>query len=130
MERIYGKSKFLFRLNNLDIYNETNNYTSDLDYSKRLFLNMPLIIDNRLHTKSSIIIQKHYRRYKYPKIFMRKIFSKLTYYFNSGDYTRKISDSLRIGTDLKTKLYMITMIYNFKCETSLKNQYLINVFIK
>lgn len=113
-KRFMEESKFLFRLNNLDIYNETNNYTSDLDYSKRLFLHMPLIIHHRLHTKSCIIIQKHYRRYKYPKIAMRKIFSKLTYYFNSGDYTRKISDSLRIGTDLKTKIVYDNYDIQFK----------------
>lgn len=120
-KRFMEERKSLFILNKLDIYNETNNYMSDSDYSKIWFLHTPLIIHQRLYTKSCIMIQKHYRRYKYPKIAMRKIFSRLTYYLNSGDYTREISNSLRIGTDFKTKHAYDKYDIKFKIRQNILN---------
>lgn len=118
-KRFMEERQFLFKLNNLDIYNKTNNYMSNSDYSKICFLHTPLIIHQRLYTKSCIIIQKHYRRYKYPKKAMRKIFSRLTYYINNDDYTRDIKDSLRIGTDFKTKLVYDKYDIKFKMRIAM-----------
>jgi len=103
-KRFMEERKSVFRLKILQIHNDEFNNENNTDYAKRLFLHMGGIIHQRLRTKSCVIIQKHYRRYKYPKKAMRKIFSSLTYYLNYNDYTRDIEDSLRIGTDFKTKL--------------------------
>ena len=97
---------------------ESNNQNTD--YPKRLFLHMGGIIHQRLRTKSCVIIQKHYRRYKYPKKAMRKIFSSLTHYLNYNDYTRDIDETLRIGTDLKTKLVYDRYDIKFKIRKDIK----------
>lgn len=113
-KRFMEEKKAVFRLKILQMHNDEFNNSDKSDYPKRLFLHIGEIIDQRLITKSCVIIQKHYRRYKYPKKAMRKIFSSLTYYLNYNDYTRDIEDSLRIGTDFKTKLVYDKYAIKFK----------------
>lgn len=103
-KRFMEEREEVFRLKILQMHNDEFNNQDKSDYPKKLFLHIGEIIHQRLRTKSCIIIQKNYRRYKYPKKAMRKILSSLTYYLDYNDYTRDIEDSLRIGTDFKTKL--------------------------
>lgn len=113
-KRFLQEKRSLHRIKLLNIHNIQSKYFTNSNYPKKLFLHIEEIRRKRLLTKSCIIIQKHYRRYKYPKKAMRKIFSSLTYYLNYNDYTRDIKDSFRIGTDFKTKLVYDKYAINFK----------------
>lgn len=120
-KRFMEERKEVFRLKILQMHNDEFNNQDKSDYPKRLFLHIGEIIHQRLRTKSCVIIQKHYRRYKYPKIVMRKFFSSLTYYLNYNDYTRDIEDSMRIGTDSKTKLLYDKYDIKYKIRQNVQN---------
>lgn len=115
------EKRSLHRIKLMNIHNIKTKYSTNSNYPKKLFLHIEEIRKKRLLTKSCIIIQKYYRRYKYPKKAMRKIFSSLTYYLNYNDYTRDVEDSLRIGTDFKTKLVYDKYDIKFKMRKNIEN---------
>tara|TARA_B110001454_G_C12663835_1_gene410655 strand:+ start:270 stop:1187 length:918 start_codon:yes stop_codon:yes gene_type:complete len=74
----------------------------------------------RMKTKSIVVIQKYWRRILGKRtnyLVIRKVISRLTHYYELGDYTRPIEDTLRIGVDSQTKIKFYKYAKDLKIRT-------------